>query len=37
MHTGGTVTIVQPTDDRLREGPAVRIEGSGEQARVVPR
>lgn len=37
MRTGGTVTIVQPTDGRLREGMAVRVEGSGEQARVVPR
>lgn len=37
MKTGGTVTIVQPVDSRLREGLAVRIEGSGESARVVPR
>jgi outer membrane lipoprotein SlyB len=37
MRTGGTVTIVQPVDSRLREGMAVRVEGSGEGARVVPR
>jgi outer membrane lipoprotein SlyB len=37
MKTGGTVTIVQPIDGRLREGMAVRVEGSGESARVVPR
>src|SRR5574340_1751451 len=37
MKTGGTVTIVQPMDGRLREGMAVRVEGSGESARVVPR
>lgn len=37
MKTGGRVTIVQPTDGRLREGMNVRVEGSGENARVVPR
>ena len=37
MQTGGSVTIVQPMDGRLREGMAVRVEGSGENARVVPR
>lgn len=37
MKTGGTVTIVQPMDGRLRDGMAVRVEGSGESARVVPR
>ena len=37
MKTGGRVTIVQPMDGRLREGMAVRVEGSGENARVVPR
>lgn len=37
MATGGTVTIVQPVDGRLRSGMAVRIVGSGETARVVPR
>jgi outer membrane lipoprotein SlyB len=37
MVTGGTVTITQPTDARLKEGMAVRVEGSGESARVVPR
>ncbi len=37
MATGGTVTIVQAVDTRLRTGLAVRIEGSGEAARVVPR
>lgn len=37
MRTGGSVTITQPKDDRLREGMHVRVEGSGENARVVPR
>lgn len=37
MSTGGTVTLMQPIDDRLRHGMAVRVEGSGENARVVPR
>ena len=37
MKTGGNVTITQPVDSRLRKGMAVRIEGSGENARVVPR
>ena len=37
MKTGGSVTITQPVDSRLRKGMAVRIEGSGENARVVPR
>lgn len=37
MKTGGSVTLVQPMDGRLREGMAVRVEGSGESARVVPR
>lgn len=37
MSTGGTVTIVQPVDGRLKNGMAVRVEGSGEAARVVPR
>ncbi|OJW44494.1 MAG: hypothetical protein BGO60_04345 [Thiobacillus sp. 65-1059] len=37
MKTGGRVTIVQPMDGRLREGMGVRVEGSGENARVVPR
>lgn len=37
MSTGGTVTIVQPVDGRLKSGMAVRVEGSGESARVVPR
>lgn len=37
MTTGGSITIVQPVDSRLRNGMAVRIEGSGETARVVPR
>ena len=37
MSTGGRVTITQPPDSRLREGMRVRIEGSGENARVVPR
>jgi outer membrane lipoprotein SlyB len=36
MRTGGSVTITQPRDDRLREGMRVRVEGSGETARVVP-
>lgn len=37
MSTGGTVTILQPVDSRLKNGTAVRVEGSGENARVVPR
>jgi outer membrane lipoprotein SlyB len=37
MATDGQLTIVQPMDGRLREGMPVRIEGSGESARVVPR
>lgn len=37
MRTGGSVTITQPRDDRLRQGMQVRVEGSGENARVVPR
>jgi outer membrane lipoprotein SlyB len=37
MATGGRVTITQPLDNRLREGMRVRVEGSGENARVVPR
>jgi outer membrane lipoprotein SlyB len=37
MKTGGSVTITQPIDGRLRQGMAVRVEGSGESARVVPR
>ncbi|MEO1766850.1 glycine zipper 2TM domain-containing protein [Thiobacter aerophilum] len=37
MTSGGSVTIVQPVDARLKSGMAVRIEGSGETARVVPR
>jgi len=37
MKTGGSVTIVQPMDGRLRDGMSVRVEGSGENARVVPR
>jgi outer membrane lipoprotein SlyB len=37
MATGGEVTIVQPVDSRLRDGMQVRVEGSGETARVVPR
>ena len=36
MKTGGSVTITQPVDARLREGMRVRVEGSGENARVVP-
>jgi len=37
MVTGGRVTITQPKDARLWEGMRVRVEGSGENARVVPR
>ncbi len=37
MRTGGQVTIIQPVDTRLTTGMNVRIEGSGETARVVPR
>ena len=37
MRTGGQLTVVQPVDSRLRNGMNVRVEGSGENARVVPR
>jgi outer membrane lipoprotein SlyB len=37
MATGGRVTIVQPVDARLTNGMNVRLEGSGESARVVPK
>lgn len=37
MKTGGSITIVQPPDGHLREGMNVRVVGSGENARVVPR
>ena len=37
MSTGGSVTIVQPVDGRLRNGMSVMVQGSGETARVVPR
>ena len=37
MESGGTLTIVQPVDTRLRDGMNVRITGGGESARVVPR
>ena len=37
MTTGGQVTIVQPVDTRLTNGMNVRVEGSGETGRVVPR
>ncbi|MHB1084902.1 MAG: outer membrane lipoprotein [Thiobacillus sp.] len=36
MRTGGTITLTQPLDGRLREGMRVHVEGSGESARVVP-
>ena len=37
MATGGQLTILQPVNARLRSGMSVRVEGSGETARVVPR
>ena len=37
MHTGGTLTILQPEDTRLWQGMPIRVEDSGENARVVPR
>jgi outer membrane lipoprotein SlyB len=37
MATGGEVTILQPVDDRLRQGMNVIVQGSGESARVAPR
>ena len=37
MRSGGTVSIVQPVDSRLRNGMEVQITGGGESARVVPR
>ena len=36
MQTGGHVVIVQPVNNRLSDGMNVRVEGSGESARVVP-
>jgi outer membrane lipoprotein SlyB len=36
MKTGGQVTILQPVDGRLTNGMNVRVDGSGETARVVP-
>ena len=36
LKSGGSVTIVQPVDDRLRRGMNVWVEGSGNSARVVP-
>lgn len=36
MTSGGQVTIVQPVDGRLKNGMNVRVEGSGENARVAP-
>ena len=36
MSTGGEVTILQPVDGRLASGMNVRVDGSGESARVVP-
>ena len=37
LSTGGQVTILQPVDNRLRQGMNVLVEGSGESGRVVPR
>ena len=37
MNSGGRITILQPQDTRLQEGMRVRVEGSGDNARVVPR
>jgi outer membrane lipoprotein SlyB len=37
MRTGGQLTVLQPVDDRLKNGMNVRVEGSGETARVLPR
>ena len=37
LRTGGQVTIMQPVDSRLGIGMNVRVTGSGETARVVPR
>lgn len=37
LKSGGYVTIVQPVDNRLRNGMNVWVEGSGDSARVVPR
>ncbi len=36
MATGGEVSIVQPVDSRLANGMNVRVDGSGDSARVVP-
>lgn len=37
MNTGGQLTILQPIDSRLYNGMYVRVEGSGDTARVLPR
>lgn len=37
MQSGGTITIIQPVDSRLRNGMNVRINGGGDTARVAPR
>lgn len=37
MDTGGQVTVVQPVNVHFGVGSYVRVEGSGETARVVPR
>ncbi len=37
MDTGGRITITQPVDTRLRAGLRVRVEGSDQTARVIPR
>jgi outer membrane lipoprotein SlyB len=37
MATGGQVVILQPVDSRLKSGMDVRVDGSGDSARVVPR
>lgn len=36
MTTGGVVTVIQPVDARLKNGMNVRVDGSGDSARVVP-
>ncbi|MDZ4729232.1 MAG: glycine zipper 2TM domain-containing protein [Xanthomonadales bacterium] len=36
MQTGGQVVIVQPVNSRLSDGMKVQVQGSGENARVVP-
>lgn len=37
MQSGGTITVIQPVDTRLKNGMNVYVSGGGETARVAPR